>query len=84
MTDVGREEEKDRRLDDVDDLHRDAGLDLHEPGARAHGAEQERGEHDPDRMRRPSRATVIASNPTVVPYDAFMKWLMTEDLAGAG
>ena len=66
--DVGGQEEQDDRLDHVDHLDRDAGLDLHQRGAGAHGAEQQRGEQD----RRtgataPSSATVIASNPIVVP-----------------
>ena len=30
----------------------------------------------PTGWARPSRATVIESNPTFVPYEAFMKWVM--------
>ena len=39
------------RLEHVDQLGRDAGLDLHRRGAAAHHAEQERGEEDADRVR---------------------------------
>ena len=42
--DVRGEEEQDHGLDDVDDLDRDLGLDLHQPGAGAQGPEEERGE----------------------------------------
>ena len=49
--DVGGEEEEDRGLDDVDDLDRDAGLDLHQPGAGAHRPEEERRQHDAHRVR---------------------------------
>ena len=49
--DVGRQEEQDDGLDDVDDLDRDAGQDLHQAGAGPQRAEQEGGEQDADRVR---------------------------------
>ena len=39
-------------LEDVDELGGDARVDLHQRGSRAHGAEQEGREQDPDRQRR--------------------------------
>ena len=52
---LGGEEEQDDRLEDVDHLDRDLGLDLHQPGAGAHRAEQQAGEEDPDRMGPPEQ-----------------------------
>ena len=67
--DVGGEEEQDDRLDDVDDLGRDAGAWICiSPAPRAHGAEQERrAAAMPNGFDRPSSATVMASKPMVVP-----------------
>ena len=62
------QEEQDHRLEDVDQLGRDPGLDLHQPGARAHRAEEQRREKMiPIGFDRASSATAIASKPTVVP-----------------
>ena len=50
MTTFGGEEQQDQALDDVDDLDRDLGRDLHRRRAGAHAAEQQGGEQDADRM----------------------------------
>ena len=48
---AGDQEEQDRRLEDADELGRDAGLDLHGRRAGPHGTEQQRREDDADRAR---------------------------------
>ena len=47
---VGDQEEQDHGLEDVDQLDRDAGPDLHQPGAGPHRPEQERREQDAERV----------------------------------
>ena len=67
---AGDQEEQDRRLEDVDELDRDAGLDLHRGRRRcASPRRAARRATIPIGFARPSSATAIASKPTVVPYD---------------
>ena len=65
------EEEQDRRLEDADEVGRDAGLDLHRRGAACASRRTAAPRATmPIGLVRPSSATAMASKPTVVPYVA--------------
>ena len=83
-SDVGRQEEEDRGLDDVDDLDRDAGLDLHQARSGAHRAEEQRGEHDPDRMRAAEEGDRDRVEADRRPVRGGHEAADAEDLPGAG
>ena len=73
---AGHQEEQDHRLEDADELGRDAGLDLHRrQRRRASPRTAGRRQTMPIGLVRPSSATAMASKPTVVPYDAVMWWV---------
>ncbi len=52
---VGGQEEEDDRLDDVHDLDRDAGVDLHQSRSGTHHPEEQGGGHDAEGVGAPKQ-----------------------------